>query len=250
MTLPAPGNSISANQINVEAERSGTSNAPLSGSSSTPQAGSLVKIYSSPNSDVNQVAPHKYSEFYSKTFTPTGTPFMLTNVTYVVAQFNPAQLCKFISDYGGFYTTFYHDGSGTLPVAGDNVYTDEDLDDPYIPGEFNEVVKGYDYPVASTYYFNAGSSQVAKVETCESISAFPCSPLDGTTQAAVCQASVPVFPPYTNQHNGSSFLPVAGDLVYDGSLYYLDSGYYKTSTTTYIVVGANGIVSSVGACNP
>lgn len=74
MTLPAPGNSISANQINVEAERSGTSNAPLSGSSSTPQTGSLVKIYSSPNSDVNQVAPHKYSEFYSKTFTPDNIP--------------------------------------------------------------------------------------------------------------------------------------------------------------------------------
>ena len=31
MTLPAPGNSISANQINVEATRSGTANAPLSG---------------------------------------------------------------------------------------------------------------------------------------------------------------------------------------------------------------------------
>jgi len=74
MTLPAPGNSISAGQINVEAERSETSSAPLSGSSSTPQTGSLVKIYSAPNSDVNQVAPHKYSEFYSKTFTPDNIP--------------------------------------------------------------------------------------------------------------------------------------------------------------------------------
>ena len=44
MALPGPGNSISANQINVEANRSGTANAPLSGTSSTPQAGSLVKI--------------------------------------------------------------------------------------------------------------------------------------------------------------------------------------------------------------
>jgi len=66
MTLPAPGNSISANQINVEATRSGTANAPLSGTSATPQAGSLVKIYE--NSGVNQVAPHKYSEFYSKSY--------------------------------------------------------------------------------------------------------------------------------------------------------------------------------------
>lgn len=66
MTLPAPGNSISANQINVEATRSGTANAPLSGTSSTPQAGSLIKIYE--DSGVNQVAPHKYSEFFSKTY--------------------------------------------------------------------------------------------------------------------------------------------------------------------------------------
>ena len=166
MTLPAPGNSISANQINVEAERSGTSNAPLSGSSSTPQAGSLVKIYE--DSGVNQVAPHKYSEFYSKTFTPTGTAFQMTNVTQGVGSLNPAQVCKEISDYGGFYTTYYHDGSGALPVAGDNIYTDEELTNAYVPSAFVEAAKGGGDPVTSTYYFNAGSSQVAKVEICES----------------------------------------------------------------------------------
>ena len=66
MALPAPGNSISANQINVEATRSGTANAPLSGTSSTPQAGSLVKIYEA--AGVTQDAPHPYSEFYSKSY--------------------------------------------------------------------------------------------------------------------------------------------------------------------------------------
>ena len=68
MALPAPGNPISANMINVEASRTGTTNAPLSGSSATPQAGSLVKLYAPPNSDVNQSAPHSYSEFYSKSW--------------------------------------------------------------------------------------------------------------------------------------------------------------------------------------
>ena len=68
MALPAPGNPISANMINVEASRTGTTNAPLSGTSSTPQAGSLVKLYAPPNSDVNQSAPHAYSEFYSKSW--------------------------------------------------------------------------------------------------------------------------------------------------------------------------------------
>ena len=56
MALPAPGNPISANMINVEATRSGTANAPMSGSSATPQAGSLVKLYAPPNSNVDQTA--------------------------------------------------------------------------------------------------------------------------------------------------------------------------------------------------
>jgi len=108
MALPAPGNSISANQINVEANRSGTANAPLSGTSSTPQAGSLVKIYE--NSGVNQSAPHAYSEFYSKTYST------LTSFTSAIAETG-------LSCTQTLNQTYYHDGSGTYPVANDTVYT-------------------------------------------------------------------------------------------------------------------------------
>lgn len=248
MTLPAPGNSISANQINVEAERSGTSNAPLSGSSSTPQTGSLVKIYE--DSGVNQVAPHKYSEFYGKTFTPTGSAFQMTNVTQAVGSLNPAQVCKEISDYGGFYTTYYHDGSGALPVAGDNIYTDEELTNAYVPSAFVEAAKGGGDPVTSTYYFNAASSQVAKIEICESLSYYPSSNVAANATAA-CAASVPTSPPYNNVHNGTNFLPIAGDTVYVGvTLSYLASGFYKISTTQYIIVVGNGVVAGNGACGP
>ena len=65
MALPSSGE-IKASQINTEAGRSSSAEAPLSGSSSTPQAGSLVKIYE--GSGVNQAAPHSYSEFYGKSF--------------------------------------------------------------------------------------------------------------------------------------------------------------------------------------
>ena len=112
MTLPAAGNPIGANQINVEANRSGTANAPLSGTSSTPQAGSLVKIYE--NSGVNQSAPHAYSEFYSKTFA-TLTSFLVG--TGIVEGGNTA--CSTL----GSSFTYYHDGSGTYPATGDIVYT-------------------------------------------------------------------------------------------------------------------------------
>ena len=108
MTLPSAGNPIGANQINVEANRSGTANAPLSGTSSTPQAGSLVKIYE--NSGVNQSAPHAYSEFYSKTYST------LTSFTSAIAETG-------LSCTQTLNQTYYHDGSGTYPVANDTVYT-------------------------------------------------------------------------------------------------------------------------------
>ena len=65
MALPSSGE-IKASQINTEAGRSSSAEAPLSGSSSTPQAGSLVKIYE--GAGVNQSAPHSYSEFYGIAF--------------------------------------------------------------------------------------------------------------------------------------------------------------------------------------
>ena len=86
MALPSSGE-IKASQINTEAGRSSSAEAPLSGSSSTPQPGSLVKLYE--GSGVNQAAPHSYSEFYGisydvgvienvieylGTWPPSGTP--------------------------------------------------------------------------------------------------------------------------------------------------------------------------------
>ena len=71
MALPSSG-TISANMINVEASRAGnTANTKLAGAS-TPAAGSLVKIYATASPPVNQVAPHKFSEFYGRSF-PTTT---------------------------------------------------------------------------------------------------------------------------------------------------------------------------------
>ena len=108
MALPAPGNSISANQINVEATRSGTANAPLSGTSSTPQAGSLVKIYE--GAGVNQSAPHAYSEFYSKSYAQVVGPI---NAGPRSASYNFA-----ICFQGGITQYWYQGTAGTLPSVG------------------------------------------------------------------------------------------------------------------------------------
>ena len=78
MSLPTPGNPISANMINVEASRAGTTYAPLS-VNAVPVTTSLVGLYV--NSGVNQIAPHAYSEFYSKSFTIPPSPYWMVNTT-------------------------------------------------------------------------------------------------------------------------------------------------------------------------
>jgi len=109
MALPSSGQ-IKASQINTEAGRSSNAEAPLSGSSSTPQAGSLVKIYE--DSGVNQSAPHSYSEFYGKTFAASRT-----------------LLDVYIFDTNNS-NTYYYDasiGDAVNLSSGDVIYTDSGL---------------------------------------------------------------------------------------------------------------------------
>lgn len=111
MALPSSGE-IKASQINTEAGRSSSAEAPLSGDSSTPQAGSLVKIYES--AGVNQSAPHSYSEFYGKSLTLTA--FQMT----VGCIGGSEGCCSALAEEST--STHYHNGSGTYPVVGDTVY--------------------------------------------------------------------------------------------------------------------------------
>ena len=129
MGLPSSG-TISANMINVEASRSGTANAPLSGTSSTPQAGSLVKIYAVASPPVNQVAPHKFSEFYGRSF-PTTTSYSSS----VMGVFN--QACPFNGSNPGLTQTYYHNGSGSLPAAGDKCTSDSAGNTVLLAGYYN-----------------------------------------------------------------------------------------------------------------
>ena len=112
MALPGSG-TISANMINAEVPgRSATANAPLSGTSSTPQTGSLVKLYATASPPVNQSAPHSYSEFYGRSFVSTTSYSSST-----MGVFN--QACNFNGFNPCCTQTYYHDGSGSLPAAGD-----------------------------------------------------------------------------------------------------------------------------------
>jgi hypothetical protein len=124
MALPSSGE-IKASQINTEADRSSDAEAPLSGSSSTPQAGSLVKIYE--GAGVNQSAPHSYSEFYGKSFVQG---LELTNL--------------FVEDsplFSGYYDSSIGDASNLS--VGDVIYSDSSL-----------TTKLYDNPGGSDQTYN------------------------------------------------------------------------------------------------
>ena len=105
MSLPSSGE-IKASQINTEAGRSSSAEAPLSGDSSTPQAGSLVKIYE--GAGVNQSAPHSYSEFYGVTFSLELSDLFIEEFTYT-----------------GYYDSSI--GNASNLSNGDIIYTDQAL---------------------------------------------------------------------------------------------------------------------------
>ena len=130
MALPQPGNPISANMINVEASRAGTTaNTKLAGAS-TPAAGSLVKIYAVASPPVNQVAPHKFSEFYGRSF-PTTTSYSSS----VKGVFN--QACPFNGSNPGLSQTYYHNGGGSLPAAGNKCTSDSAGNTVLLAGYYN-----------------------------------------------------------------------------------------------------------------
>ena len=130
MALPQPGNPISANMINVEASSAGTTaNTKLAGAS-TPAAGSLVKIYAVASPPVNQVAPHKFSEFYGRSF-PTTTAYSSS----VMGVFN--QACPFNGSNPGLSQTYYHNGGGSLPAAGNKCTSDSAGNTVLLAGYYN-----------------------------------------------------------------------------------------------------------------
>jgi len=130
MALPGSG-TISANMINAEVPgRSATANAPLSGGSSTPQTGSLVKLYATASPPVNQSAPHSYSEFYGRSFVSTTSYSSST-----MGVFN--QACNFNGFNPCCTQTYYHDGSGSLPAAGDICTSDAAGTTPLSAGYYN-----------------------------------------------------------------------------------------------------------------
>ena len=221
MTLPAPGNPISANMINVEATRSGTANAPMSGSSATPQTGSLVKLYAPPNSDVDQTAPHAYSEFYSKTWSArTANYYQLYYYATTTPFANVYDACSSSAWLSTGLLTFYYSGTlgnGTVCYDAASGSTLE-----FASAVTSPVSLKTGRTVTSTHTCTiTASSVIADYASCASLTAFSAS--GETTGASVCGETIPSNSFY---HTGIYDYPEQGDWVFQ------NNGNYNPVLTT------------------
>jgi hypothetical protein len=191
--------------------------------------------------------PYKFSDWYGydKDCTPVGPAFYMTN-SGVVTNATPAYACNYIFD-GSFYASiYYHDGTGATPVVGDVVYTDAAGNNEYNPTSnlWKGNATGHTSGGTGLYRFDSGSGQVEQLYTC-GLSSFSSS-VDNNP-GSVCSATMN----QTYYHNGSGTIPVSGDTTYSsnsGAYPYLSAGNYKISSTQYITVGSNGLVSSINTC--
>lgn len=212
---------------------------------------------SNPSSDrPDGSTPHAMSEFYSydQDLVPIGPAFYMTNSSVVGS--TAAYACNYI--FGGTYygSIYYHDGSGSTPVVGDTVYVDAAGTTEYNTTG-NTSAKWVGNLTGNTaddssgeggtglYRFDSSSGEVKQLYTC-SLNSFSSS-TNQSTVAGACSATMN----QTYYHNGSATLPAVGDTTYSSNsgLYpYLSSGNYKVSSTQYITVGSNGLISSVNTC--
>jgi len=212
MALPAPGNPISANMINVEASRTGTTNAPLSGTSSTPQAGSLVKLYAPPNSDVNQSAPHAYSEFYSKSWS--------SRTVYYYQKYYYGTTTPFASVYDACASSawassstfnFYYSGTlgnGTVCFDAATGTTLEFPSAVTTPLALKSLNTG-----APTHTCNINSSsEITNYASCPTLTAFSAS--TETNGVSACSQTIPSNNFY---HTGINDYPEQGDWVFQNN---------------------------------
>ena len=191
--------------------------------------------------------PYKFSDWYGydKDCVPIGPSFYMTN-SGVVTNATPAYACNYIFD-GSFYASiYYHDGSGSTPVVGDTVYTDSAGNNEYNPSSnlWKGNATGHTTGGTGLYRFDSGSGEVKQLYTC-SISSFSSSV--NNNPSSVCSATMN----QTYYHNGTGTIPIAGNTTYSsnsGTYPYLSSGNYKVSSTQYITVGSNGLVSSLNTC--
>jgi hypothetical protein len=149
-------------------------------------------------------------------------------------------------------TTFYHNGSGTLPVASDTCYTDACKTITLSDGLYKITTTNGGSYITIT----GGSGVVASVTNCSTCTSYPSS--NPLTFGAICNPGATPSIDNMYYHNGSGTYPVTGDTVYTtiGCSNPLNGGnsyFYIYSVGTnnfYIRVDSNGLVTLDSSCTP
>ena len=177
------------------------------------------------------------SFYYTTSVTSTVACGGRTSVGLVVGS---TAVAACASSFGG---TYYHDGTGTYPANGDNVYTTEF-------GSTEATTQYYSYTTPSGSYSFYYTTSVTSTATCDSLqrlTEFISSPSATTAVLACNDLHVTAY-----YHDGVGTWPANGDKVYTtsagtteitSSLYYAANGssfYYTTSVTnTTICAGSH-----------
>tara|TARA_R110002167_G_scaffold214121_4_gene418872 strand:+ start:880 stop:2604 length:1725 start_codon:yes stop_codon:yes gene_type:complete len=149
-------------------------------------------------------------------------------------------------------TTFYHNGSGTLPVASDTCYTDA-CKTITLPNGLYKITTANG---GSYITITGGSGVVASVTNCSTCTSYPSS--TATNFGSICDPGATPTADQTYYHNGSGTYPVNGDTVYTtigcsnplnggNSYFYI---YSVGSNNFYIRVDSNGLVILDSSCTP
>jgi len=149
-------------------------------------------------------------------------------------------------------TTFYHNGSGTLPVASDTCYTDACKTITLSDGLYKITTTNGGSYITIT----GGSGVVASVTNCNTCTSYPSS--NPLSFGAICNPGATPSIDNMYYHNGSGTYPVTGDTVYTtvGCSNPLNGGnsyFYIYSVGTnnfYIRVNSSGVVILDSSCTP
>ena len=176
-------------------------------------------------------APYKFSAWYGydQDCTTGITPFSSAQVNPVEAGACQATINQ----------TYYHNGSASLPVVGDECYANQNQTTVLAAGYYLLVSGSGGGGIRIT---STTTGTVASTFTCVSLTAF----LSSTEFRDACGETRG----NTYYHDGSNVYPIAGDVVYTDSAGTTTLGYGQRADTPFGVynVDTSGVVTSKSLC--
>ena len=166
------------------------------------------------------------------------TSFSMTNGAFAMTG-SANSACNYLNGLTTY--TYYHNGSGLLPVAGDTCYHDSAGNTPV-----NRTADSWTGNASNTLYqWNANSGILQAVISCPSVTQFSGSAGQSDIKS-ICTQTIA-----TNYwHDGSGTLPAVGDRVYtnSGGTTATAARYIRAGLSYYTFSALNGIVTQLDLC--